>query len=135
MLKKLKQAITTVIAATALLVPMAVPVMVHAQADISNNLCSGVELNATAAACNPADGTTEANRLIKNIINVFSLVVGVVAVVMIIVGGFRYITSGGNDSSVSGAKNTILYAIVGLVIVALAQIIVRFVLTRATTTT
>ncbi len=133
MLKKIKQAITTLIAATALLVPMAVPVMVHAQASINDNLCTGVELTTTATTCNPSTGEAEANRLIKNVINVFSLVVGVVAVIMIIVGGFRYITSGGNDSSVSGAKNTILYAVVGLVIVALAQIIVRFVLTKATT--
>jgi hypothetical protein len=54
---------------------------------------------------------------------------------MIIVGGLKYITSGGDSGNVSGAKNTILYAIVGLVVVALAQIIVRFVLTRVTTAT
>ena len=51
---------------------------------------------------------------------------------MIIVGGFKYITSGGNDGNVSTAKNTILYAVIGLVIVALAQIIVRYVLGKAT---
>jgi len=47
---------------------------------------------------------------------------------MIIFGGFKYITSGGDAGGVTGAKNTILYAIVGLVIVALAQVIVRFVI-------
>jgi hypothetical protein len=52
---------------------------------------------------------------------------------MIIVAGFRYITSGGKQESVTGAKNTILYAVIGLIIVALAQIIVRFVLNKATT--
>jgi hypothetical protein len=51
---------------------------------------------------------------------------------MILIGGFRYITSGGDSGNVSGAKNTILYAIVGLVIVALAQFIVRFVLSQST---
>ena len=51
---------------------------------------------------------------------------------MIIFGGFRYITSGGNDNNVSSAKNTILYAVIGLVIVALSQFIVRFVLNTAT---
>jgi hypothetical protein len=51
---------------------------------------------------------------------------------MIIIGGFRYITSGGKQESVTSAKNTILYAIIGLVIVALAQIIVRFVLSNST---
>jgi hypothetical protein len=51
---------------------------------------------------------------------------------MIIIGGFRYITSGGDSGSVSSAKNTVLYAIVGLIIVALAQVIVRFVLSKST---
>ena len=63
-------------------------------------------------------------------INIFSLVVGVVSVIMIIIGGFRYIISGGDSSSVQGAKNTILYAIVGLLIVVFAQVIIRFVLTN-----
>ncbi len=51
---------------------------------------------------------------------------------MIIVGGLKYITSGGDSGNITSAKNTILYAIVGLIVVALAQIIVRFVLQRAT---
>jgi len=57
----------------------------------------------------------------------------VAAVIMIIVGGFRYITSGGDSTRVGGAKNTLIYAIVGLIIVALAQAIVHFVLNNATT--
>ena len=56
--------------------------------------------------------------------------VGIVAVVMIIIGGLRYITSGGNDTNVASAKNTLLYAIIGLIIVSLAQLIVRFVLNK-----
>jgi hypothetical protein len=63
-----------------------------------------------------------------------SAIVGIVAVIMIIVGGLRYITSGGNDTSVTGAKNTILYAIIGLIIVALAQVLVRFTLSKVAST-
>jgi hypothetical protein len=51
-----------------------------------------------------------------------------VAVIMIIYGGFRYITSGGDSNRVGSAKNTLIYAIIGLIIVALAQLIVHFVL-------
>jgi hypothetical protein len=58
--------------------------------------------------------------------------VGIIAVLMIIIGGFKYITSGGESSNISGAKNTIIYAIIGLVIVALAQIIVHFVVNKVT---
>ncbi len=68
--------------------------------------------------------------IIATVINIFSLVVGVISVIMIIIGGLKYITSGGDSGNVTGAKNTILYAVIGLVVVALAQIIVRFVLTQ-----
>lgn len=74
------------------------------------------------------------DNIIETVINVFSLVVGVISVVMIIVGGLKYITSGGDSGNVSGAKNTILYAIIGLVVVALAQVIVRFVLGQVSET-
>jgi hypothetical protein len=49
---------------------------------------------------------------------------------MIIYAGFRYVTSGGREDAVKGAKNTILYAIIGLVVVALSQIIVHYVLSQ-----
>ncbi len=116
-----------------------IPVMVSAQSpNIQGGLCAGANFDFQSGAANSADcsaggdATETINNLITKIINLLSAIVGVVAVIMIIVGGLRYITSGGNDSSVTGAKNTILYAIIGLVIVALAQIIVRFVLKQVT---
>jgi hypothetical protein len=57
--------------------------------------------------------------------------VGFVAVIMIIIGGLKYVTYSGDSSNINSAKNTILYAVVGLVVVALAQIIVKFVLAKA----
>jgi len=51
---------------------------------------------------------------------------------MIIIGGFKYVTSGGDSTKISSAKSTIFYALIGLVVVALAQVIVRLVLTKAT---
>lgn len=78
----------------------------------------------------PNSATSQINRTIATVINVLSVMVGVAAVIMIIIGGFKYITSNGDSGNVNSAKNTILYAIVGLVVVALAQFIVRFVLTK-----
>lgn len=75
------------------------------------------------------------DTLITNIVKILSAIVGLVAVLMIILGGFRYITSGGDTTKVNGAKNTIIYAVVGLVVVALAQAIVKFTLDKATTST
>lgn len=65
---------------------------------------------------------------IKTITNVLLFVLGAIAVIMIIVGGIRYATSGGDSNSVSSAKNTILYAVIGLVVAILAYAIVNFVL-------
>lgn len=109
-----------------------------AQNGIAPGLCTGANLefteNPDPNSCKETGGDTAAkiNNVIKKIINLLSVIVGVIAVIMIIIGGFRYITSGGSDTGVTSAKNTILYAIVGLIIVALAQLIVRFVLRNIT---
>lgn len=100
---------------------------------IQNGLCAGANLDITTNCQTGSIGegaTEKINELISDIINLFSLAVGVVSVFMIIIGGFKYITSGGESSNVSAAKNTILYAIIGLVIVALSQSIVQFILRR-----
>ena len=143
MFKKIKELSTSLVIALSMgvTVPVLAPAVVsHAQSNVTSSLCEGI----TAAESTTGEGTygegclndqggeTGINRIIKNVINLFSLVVGAVSVIMIIYGGFKYITSGGNDGNVSGAKNTILYALIGLVIVALAQVIVRFVLSKAT---
>ena len=67
---------------------------------------------------------------VQTIVNVVLYIVGIVAVVMMIIGGFQYITSSGDAAKVTKAKNTILYGIVGLVIAVLAYAIVDFVLWR-----
>lgn len=66
----------------------------------------------------------------KNIINTLLYVVGIVAVVMIIIGGIRYASSNGDSSAIQGAKNTILYAVIGLIVAIMAFAIVNFVVAR-----
>jgi uncharacterized membrane protein len=70
------------------------------------------------------------NALRDSAINTLLYVAGSIAVIMILFGAFRYVTSGGDASKVTQAKNTILYAVIGLVIAILAFAIVNFVLTR-----
>lgn len=90
-------------------------------------VCEG--LQATGGSCDtPAPGETSVNSTIKTVIRILSIIVGVVAVIMIIIGGFLYVTSGGDAQKTSNAKNTLLFAVIGLVIVALAQVIVNFVI-------
>jgi hypothetical protein len=137
-MSRIKRIILTLVASLGLIAPMAVSVSAQ-QEEIDNNLKCGAQLNFQAgvdgAAC--SDDDTEAGQridnIVQNVINIISLVVGVVAVIMIIIGGLRYVTSNGDSGQVGNAKNTILYAIIGLVVVALAQVIVRFVVSRATT--
>ncbi|MBR3144199.1 hypothetical protein IKF12_03335 [Candidatus Saccharibacteria bacterium] len=64
----------------------------------------------------------------KQITNTILYIVGILAVIMLIIGGIRYVVSGGDSKKVTDAKNTILYAIIGLIICFLAFAIVNFVI-------
>ena len=64
------------------------------------------------------------NRLTSTIL----LIVGFISVIMLVYGGLRYILSGGDSKKVTDAKNTVLYAIIGLIISLLSYAIVKFVL-------
>ena len=71
-----------------------------------------------------------ANDVFKDVVNILLFIIGAVSVIMLIYGGIRYTTSGGNTNSVTAAKNTVIYSIVGLVISILAYAIVNFVVTN-----
>jgi Type IV secretion system pilin len=141
MIQTLKNNIAIILASLGLLLVGALaPVTVNAQ-DASTNIQQSVNCGVGSGSGNvglgnscgtPTGQEDKVASIIRTVINVASAIVGAVSVVMIIIGGFKYITSGGDSNNVSGAKNTILYAIVGLVIVAFAQIIVQFVLERST---
>ncbi len=68
------------------------------------------------------------DKTVKTVVNILSYIIGIVATIMIMVGGFKYITSNGDSNAVANAKNTIVYALVGIVVAGLAQFLVRFVL-------
>jgi len=108
-------------------------------------LTSGLGLLApagSAAALDPADkakdgfqaagggGQATLGESIALIINILLFLIGAVSVIMIIIGGIRYVLSGGDSTQITGAKNTILYAVIGLVVALLAYAIVNFVVTR-----
>jgi cytochrome bd-type quinol oxidase subunit 2 len=144
MVSKLRNTIVSLLsAATLLVLPVVVPAVVSADdPSIQGSLCQGSTLQVSGTPANDntcesttSSGTTGINKIITDVINIFSVAVGVVAVIMIIAGGFRYITSGGDSNKISGAKNTIIYALIGLVVVALAQLIVKFVLNKVSSST
>ncbi len=93
-------------------------------------VCQGIGLAGGTSDCTTTAGDPDVPGTISRVIGVLSMFVGVAAVIMIIIGGIKYVFSGGDSNSVTSAKNTILYALVGLVVALLAQVIVRFVIGR-----
>ena len=77
---------------------------------------------------NFASGDTS---IVRRAINLMLYGVGILSVVMLIWGGVRYVISGGNKESITAAKNTILYAIIGLLVALFAYAIINFVITTA----
>lgn len=68
--------------------------------------------------------------LIEKITNAILGLVGVVAVLFLIIGGFQYIVSAGNPEAIEKAKNTILYAIIGIVVCLLSYAVVSFIIAQ-----
>lgn len=67
------------------------------------------------------------DSMFKRITDVMLFIIGAISVIMLIVGGIRYVVSGGDQGAVQSAKNTILYAIVGIIVAILAYAVVNFV--------
>ena len=98
----------------------------------------GVYTIVNGAACAQPAGTSGTlfgeGGVFTSIVNTALFVIGAVAVLMLIYGGVRYTISGGDEKSITSAKNTILYAIIGIIISVLAYAIINFVLTSLTPT-
>ncbi len=103
-------------------------------ATIPQNSFAAVFDMSMSDGANSARGVDQAASLFGStgifttISNVMLFLVGAVSVIMVVIGGLRYVISGGNTSNVGAAKNTILYAIVGLVISILAYAVINFVI-------
>ena len=102
---------------------------------------SAVTPSGVALAYNPLDNACKSSKsevcknknesiqpVIKTVVNTLLFVIGALSVVMIIVGGILYTTSSGDTGKVTKAKNTLTYAIVGLVVAFLAYAIVNWVI-------
>jgi cytochrome bd-type quinol oxidase subunit 2 len=74
--------------------------------------------------------TNSANAVLNGALNIFYVASGVVAVVVIIIAGYMYVTSQGDSAAVAKAKNAILYAVIGLVVILLAFGVTWFVIGR-----
>ena len=108
---------------------LAVPVMAATIDDAKRDACTGAGGEYSGGQCvekGGGGGTLE--KTVKSITNILVFIVGLASVVLLIIGGLRYALSGGDSGGVEGAKNTILYAIVGVIVAFMAYAIVNFVL-------
>ena len=110
-------------------VMLALPAAAYAATASGEAVCEGVGIAAGSSGCGNGTGPS-INGVIETAISILSILVGVVAVIVIILSGLKYITAGGDSSKISSAKDTLIYAIIGLIIATLAQVIVRFVLNK-----
>lgn len=102
---------------------------VFAIAAVSNVSALTLQEGAQAAQCDGCPSNLFGDDgVFKQITNTILYIVGIIAVIMLIIGGIKYVISGGDAKKVTDAKNTILYAIIGLVIAFFAYAIVNFVI-------
>jgi len=87
---------------------------------------SGTTKTIQKAVGDPAK-LSDLNKVFENVVNVALAFAGIVLFVMLIIGGFRYITAGGDPKGIEGAKKTLTYAIAGIVLVAVSFLILNFI--------
>lgn len=120
---------TAVLAVGVLLCFSAMPV--HAQSPGGQTQRSGIWSSCNSAGSSGTEicgDQTEATGVVKNIINLFLYAIGILSVIMIVFSGFKYVNSRGDAESIKSAKNTLQYAVVGLIVALLAFTIVNFVI-------
>ena len=120
------------LAVTALLVPV-VPASAQSCADDNYTITNGV--NCAKGEDTPTSLFGGEGSIFTVVVNILLFIIGAICVIMLIWGGIRYTTSAGNSANVTAAKNTIMYAIIGLIIAFLAYAIVNWVLTSVGTAT
>lgn len=98
----------------------------------TNDACAGLTQIDPSHDCSPTStANSSISTIITAVVSILSYIIGAVAIVMIILAGFKYVTSAGDSNRVSSAKNTLVYALIGLAIAAFAQALVHFVLNQS----
>lgn len=91
----------------------------------TNDVC---ENNETDVRNPETEGLLGSNGIIKKVLNLITWLVGGLAVIYIIIGGLKIATGGGSGDSVKSGKNMIVYALVGIAVTILSNVIINFVL-------
>ena len=101
-----------------------------ALADPLGGICNGA--GSASAVCqdknNKTNPLTGSDGLILKVANIIAIFAGVAAVIIIILAGLRFVTSAGSSEDVAGARRTIIYASVGLVVIVVARALIGLVI-------
>lgn len=99
----------------------------------ASDFCKNVKNTSSPAynsLCGGAKGEADAEEVVKDVLNVVFTWVGIIAVIVIIIGGVLYMTAQGDPGKLAHAKNAIMFAVIGLIVALLSFAIVNFVLDR-----
>jgi hypothetical protein len=115
----------SIFAFAAIVAPVALVPAVGAACDPGTGVQGGIDC---ANTDNTPDNLFDQDGIFTTVVNVLLFLIGAISVIMLIIGGIRYTVSGGDSGAVTAAKNTIMYALIGLVVAFLAFAIVNWVL-------
>lgn len=104
---------------------------VNVYAAPKDEVCAGVN-QIQAGSCNTSDDGSGVKRIITIAIRIVQSIAGVLATFYLIYAGLKFISSSGGSDGVKSAKNMILYSSIGILIVLIAEGIIRFVLNNFT---
>ena len=103
---------------------LALPAGTFGMSPAANEACQGV----SNTGCNNG---LQVSTTLGTLINVFTAIIGLIAVIMIMIAGLQFMTANGNAQNIAKARSALIYAIIGLIIVVLAQLVVHFVINQA----
>jgi len=126
-MKRIFLIIAAVLSLTSLVLAPAQPVFAASKDDV----CEGVGAASGGSGCTPTSGVTDINKVIQTGLRIFQSIVGLIAIIMMVTAGMRFVTSSGDPTKVASARNTLLYGAVGVVVVALSEVIIQFALNQA----
>lgn len=121
-------ALWLVAAIAAVLLLVAVTPQKAAAVDFFGGLCQGAGNGTAACSGNGQDNISGTNGVILKAAGLVSIIAGIAAVIAIMIAGIMFMTAAGDSSKISTAKKTIVYAVVGLVVIVLARTIIIFVI-------
>jgi hypothetical protein len=110
------------------LTPALVPATVYADTDPFKTVCQQGGAGTPACTASGNDPISGKNGILYKVSRILAVVAGIGAVIVIILGGFFYVTSGGDASKATNAKRAIIGAVIGLVVIAISQVFIAFVI-------